>query len=605
MTERGPLRILCIEDNPVNWRLVQRLLRQAGYDMYWAEDGLKGYDLALEIKPDLVLLDINLPGLSGFEVASKFRQHPDIAGIPLVALTAKTLKSDRETALVAGCDGFIPKPIDPFTFVSQVEGYLGGHREQIEEAREGPALRQFNVQVLGHLELQLRESQEANKKLLEAQGALEIRNRSLSRLLSLAQAILAERDAKTLLRRILEQVRIEVRAQSLCAYRIHSSEGYWEGLRWNGKAFEDAPTLAKDHGFLIRARQMPKGVILRGAKLRASRIWEEGLQLGIWKPGMDGSLLLLRDRQDDIEIWGFWAFEREESEPFQAVELEVMSLHASIAQVAIENAELIENLDESSRALASSYERMESAYQDLHKAKVDLSRRDRQVLLEDLFFKITQRLEAPVLTLHSQSQALEQLIRQHSTLDVREDMSGPVGEIRDAIAKVDGLLKGLLRRVGKEGTVPEWIDLGDLLQQEIELLQTEGAIPSEVATTIELQSHRSMIFGVYSDFAKLLSNLTQHALGGPTPSLVLKIHSWEEDERFHIELIDEGGPIPPSELAGAFEPFSELHQQVVIGVRAPGNSLALCKQLLATYHGEIELRNEGEGTLLHLHFPLK
>lgn len=605
MNERGPIRILCIEDNFVNWRLVQRLLKQAGYDMHWAEDGLKGYELALEIKPDLVLLDINLPGLSGFEVASKFRQHPETSGIPLVALTAKTLKSDRETALVAGCDGFIPKPIDPFTFVKQVESYLGGHRELIEEAREGPALRQFNVQVLEHLEVQLKESQDANKKLLEAQSALETRNRSLARLLALAQGILAERDAKTLLRRILEQVRIEVRAQNLCAYRIHSSEGYWEGLRWNGRAFEDAPTLAKTHAFLTRARQVQKGMILRGAKLRASRIWEEGLHLGIWKPGMDGSLLLLKDRQDDGEIWGFWAFERQESEPFQAVELEMMSLHASIAQVAIENAELIENLDGSSRALASSYERMESAYQDLHKAKVDLSRQDRQVLLEDLFFKITQRLETPVHTLHLQSQFLEQLIGQDSEVDDSGEMSRSIGEIREAVAKVDGLLKALLRRVGKEGSTPEWINLCDLLQQEIELLQTEGAIPGEVTTYVNLQSRRSLIFGVYSDFAKLLSNLTQHALSGPTPSLVLKVRAWEEDDRFHIEIIDEGGPIPPSELHGAFEPFSELHQQVVIGVRAPGNSLALCKQLLATYHGEIEIRNEGEGTLLHLHFPLR
>ena len=120
MSSAQPVRILCIEDNPVNWRLVQRLLSQAGYEMHWASDGMQGYELALVLKPDLILLDINLPGLSGFEVATKFRQNPALQKIPLVALTAKTLKSDRETALVAGCDGFIPKPLDPFTFVGQV-----------------------------------------------------------------------------------------------------------------------------------------------------------------------------------------------------------------------------------------------------------------------------------------------------------------------------------------------------------------------------------------------------------------------------------------------------------------------------------------------------
>lgn len=601
-----PLRILCIEDNPVNWRLVQRLLTQAGYEMHWAEDGLKGYDMALSIKPDLVLLDINLPGLSGFEVATKFRQHEDLSSIPLVALTAKTLKSDRETALVAGCDGFIPKPIDPFTFVKQVESYLSGHREQIEQAREGQILRQFNVQVLSHLETQLKQSQDANQKLLEAQGTLEVQNRSLSRLLALAQGILSERDAKTLLLRILGQAQAEIQAHSLCAYRLHASGGYWEGLRWNGQGFEDAPTLANTNSFLVRARQIPADtLILKGAKLRASRVWDEGLQLGLWRPDLSGCLLTLRDRQDERNLWGFWAFEREETHPFLPLELEMMSLHASIAQVAIENAELIENLDESSRALASSYERLEAAYQDLHNAKADLSRRDRQVLLEDLFFKITQRLETPVLTLHQQGRALEQWLRNHRAVDDSESAARSINDIQEAVAKVDGLLKALLRRVGKEGTTPEWLNLHDLVQQEIELLQAEGQISPDIVVSTELLARHSTVFGIYSDFAKLLQYLVQHALGGPTPSLSVRVKAWREGDHYHIEVADEGGPIPPTELISAFEPFSELHQPAVIGVRYPESRLAACKQLLAAYHGEIGIRNEGDGTVVHLRFPLR
>ena len=78
MTDAGAaLKILCIEDNPVNWRLVQRLLGQAGYAMHWAEEGLKGFEMAMALRPDLILLDINLPGLSGFEVATKLRQQPE------------------------------------------------------------------------------------------------------------------------------------------------------------------------------------------------------------------------------------------------------------------------------------------------------------------------------------------------------------------------------------------------------------------------------------------------------------------------------------------------------------------------------------------------
>ncbi|HWQ09044.1 MAG TPA: ATP-binding protein, partial [Holophaga sp.] len=208
-------------------------------------------------------------------------------------------------------------------------------------------------------------------------------------------------------------------------------------------------------------------------------------------------------------------------------------------------------------------------------------------------------------SLHEQGRTLETMIRLRSDLEDGGEMHQPIAEIREAVAKVDGLLKALLRRVGKEGTTPEWIDLCDLLVQEVELLQAEGAIPADVTTTLHLACERSMIFGVYSDFARMLLMLVQHAMGGPFPTAALKFRAWESGEDYHLEVADEGGPIPPSELAGAFEPFTELHQQAVIGVRTPGSGLALCKQLLATYHGEVTLQNEGEGTLLHLHFPLR
>ena len=129
----GP-RILCIEDNAVNYRLVQRLLSQAGYELHWAEEGLRGFEMALGLRPDMVLLDINLPGLSGYEVATKFKHSEELKAIPLVALTAKTQKSERDTALVAGCDGFIPKPLDPFSFADQVGAFLQGRREQVRRA---------------------------------------------------------------------------------------------------------------------------------------------------------------------------------------------------------------------------------------------------------------------------------------------------------------------------------------------------------------------------------------------------------------------------------------------------------------------------------------
>jgi len=603
----GPLRILCVEDNPVNWRLVQRLLAQAGYEMHWAEEGLQGFEMARALKPALVLLDINLPGLSGFEVAAKFKQHEELKDIPLIALTAKTLKSDRETALVAGCDGFIPKPIDPFNFVRQVEGYLGGQRDYVEKAREGTVLRQFNVQMLAHLESQLKEAQEANRKLLETQEALEGRNRSLSRLLAMSQNILAERDPRTTLLHVMEQARTEVHAKDICVYRLHRGGVYWEGWRWTGLAFEEAPILPRDHDFLLRSAAMAGAGPIYGARLKSTRAWEEGISLGFWKPGAESSLLVLKEFQEGGEVWGFWTFAREGQGPFLSWELELMSLHANLAQVVLENAELFRSLDESSRALASSYERMESAYQDLQNVRADLSRRDRQELLEDLFVKITKRLETPVATLHSRSRTLEDVLSRNMPPGESDRLAAVTAleEVQGAVAKVDGLLKALLRRSGREGTKPEWIDLHELLQQELELLVAEGVIPGETDVTLDLQAGTPQVYGIYSDFARVFQHLAQHALGGPTPSPSMRIRSWGGEETFNLQVGDEGGPIPPLQLERAFEPFSELHQEVVIGIRHPGEGLKLCKQILTSYHCEIDLSNDGEGTLVQVSLPLK
>jgi CheY-like chemotaxis protein len=609
MTGDEPLRILCIEDNPVNWRLVQRLLSQAGYQTHWAADGMKGLELALALKPALILLDINLPGLSGFEVATKLRQIPELQAVPLVALTARTLKSDRETALVAGCDGFIPKPLDPFTFVGQVGAYLGGVREELDQAQERAALRHFNRHVLDHLEAQLAEAQEANRKLTQAQDALEARNRSLGRLLALGQSILAERDPAALVLRVLGEARGELGATGLWSYRLHPGGGYFEGRRWTGGRFDEVPVLPLDHPFVQRARSLAPGRPFRGEDLRGHPVWEEGLGLGFWSPASEACLLALRDHTSEGELAGFWIATRPGEQRFQPADLEMITLHASLAQVCLENAELISSLNDSTRALAASYDRLEAAYQDLQNARSVLKRRDRQELLGNLTLRIVQSLEAPVATLHRQSERLDRAMGSEGAAArgaMTEAQPKALMEIREAVFKIDGLLKALVRRVGRSGpSIPEWLDLHDLVQQELGLLQVEGIIPAQVVLALDLAAAVPMIYGVYDDFATTLAHLVQHALGGPSPSPGLAVRARREEDDFVLEVQDEGGPVPPSELAMAFEPFNVLHQQVILGARSPGEGLAACRQLLASYHGEITLENLAEGTLVRVRLPLQ
>jgi two-component system cell cycle response regulator DivK len=117
-------KILLIEDNEQNRYLVAFLLEKHGHEVVMAPDGPAGIELAREERPALILLDIQLPGMDGYAVARALREVSSLANTPIVAVTSYAMLGDREKSLAAGCDGYLEKPINPDTFVSQVEGYL-------------------------------------------------------------------------------------------------------------------------------------------------------------------------------------------------------------------------------------------------------------------------------------------------------------------------------------------------------------------------------------------------------------------------------------------------------------------------------------------------
>ncbi|MGF1504886.1 MAG: response regulator [Anaerolineae bacterium] len=104
--------ILYVDDDRFNRVLVSRVLKSSGYVMEEAETGKGGLEKAQQLKPDLILMDINLPDLDGYQCTDRIRNMPDIADTPIVALTANSMVGDREKALEAGCDGYISKPVD-------------------------------------------------------------------------------------------------------------------------------------------------------------------------------------------------------------------------------------------------------------------------------------------------------------------------------------------------------------------------------------------------------------------------------------------------------------------------------------------------------------
>ncbi len=120
--------ILVIEDNEQNLYLATFLLERHGYAVAPARSGPEGIALAEQIDAALVVLDIQLPLMDGYDVARALRRQPALDTVPIVAVTSYAMVGDRERALAAGCDGYIEKPINPDTFMAQIEQHLNTGR---------------------------------------------------------------------------------------------------------------------------------------------------------------------------------------------------------------------------------------------------------------------------------------------------------------------------------------------------------------------------------------------------------------------------------------------------------------------------------------------
>jgi signal transduction histidine kinase len=162
--------ILYVEDNPASASLVQRVLQAEGYNVEVAPDGVSALESAQCTRPVLILMDINIGGMDGYEVTTRLRSFDHLENVPIVAVTAATLDGDRERALVAGCDGYIPKPIDVDRFPEQVDEFLEGQQEKIEAPEERVVyLEEYNQRLVERLEEKIRELKKAHGELQQVE----------------------------------------------------------------------------------------------------------------------------------------------------------------------------------------------------------------------------------------------------------------------------------------------------------------------------------------------------------------------------------------------------------------------------------------------------
>lgn len=119
-------KILVVEDNDNNLYLITFILEKAGHNVIAAKTGEEGVARALKERPDLILMDIQLPGIDGLETTRRIRESKTDSEVPIIALTSYALVGDREQVMSAGCNGYIEKPINPVTIMEEIEKYLAG-----------------------------------------------------------------------------------------------------------------------------------------------------------------------------------------------------------------------------------------------------------------------------------------------------------------------------------------------------------------------------------------------------------------------------------------------------------------------------------------------
>ena len=158
-------RVLYIEDDNDSRRLVARVLRNSGYEVFLAADGLEGVTVAQSCQPHLVLMDLNLPNMDGRAVTTRLRSLPHLGAIPIVALTANHTPGNRELTLAAGCTGYLTKPIDVDALPADVEAFLHGRKQILSDATRTKELERHAQEMVAQLEDKLRELEISNQRL--------------------------------------------------------------------------------------------------------------------------------------------------------------------------------------------------------------------------------------------------------------------------------------------------------------------------------------------------------------------------------------------------------------------------------------------------------
>lgn len=628
MEETGPRKkILCIDDTPTVRLLVKRLLSHR-YAVFEAENGLQGIDLAAEIHPDLVFVDLHMPYLTGYEVATRLKTL--LPHTPVIALTADISANVRERALASGCDGYLSKPLDPDEFQERVAAYLGGEREELQDDSYRAEYQGMVVQRLEQKVRELTQALEENTRLNRQNQELLSKSRRRARLLEAAarvsRNITSILDLDALLHATVDIICEEFGFYYAGVFLV-DADSQLAVLR-AGRGEAGAQMLAQGHHLPLDGASMVGAAITT----RQARI---ALDVELEAARFRNPLLPLTRSELALPLTvggtviGALTVQSTDEHAFSEDDITALQTLADQLAVAINNARLLHDLEEAHAALLRSktYEAialatgeaihwvgnkaapipgsvariredlaryLTAAHALLALMPPDLQEHKYATLLREAAAQLAAH-DFDVEALHSALETLapRQLRRELTVDSMLEDLAIIEGSARAILNLKEDLIGPARQRRVQTFSLPE------LLRETVASM----GIPADsvafdfAADAPAVQADRIQLQRV---FINLIKNAMEAMEGQPVRRLRLAVQRAEEPRRVIAEVTDTGVGIPPEQLDKIWMAFYTTK-----GDRGgTGLGLPACVQIIGELGGKITVTSEvGRGTTFSVALP--
>jgi len=620
-------KILCIDDTLEARVLVRRLLSPR-YHVLEAQDGLRGIEVAVNTQPDLVLVDLHMPHLTGYEVATRLKSL--MPQVPIIALTADVTAHVRERSLASGCDGYLSKPIDPDTFVDQVQAFLAGEREELKDDSFRQAYQQTLVARLEEKVRALTQALERNEKLYEQNLRLLKKAQRRARLLEagarVGHSITSILKLDKLLNATVDIICDEFDFYYAAIFLVDES-GEWAILH-AGRGEAGQQMIAQGHRLWVGGQSMVG---------TATQLGQARIALDVDKETVHFKNPLLPHTRSEIalplvvsdQIIGALSVQSTQEIAFDQDDITALQTLADQLAVAIDNARLLNRLEKAHQELVrtKTYEAIATATSEaIHwvgnkaapipgsvaritedvvryvgmahalLAEAPPSLRDHkfgQLLAEAAEKAREQGIDLTALLAELEARPLKRLRRTlslesifedleiiqgsaHAILDIKEDLIGPARQRELEIVSLSDLLQETLTSMGIPAGIVQTRFASDLPPTQADKVQLERVFINLIKNAIEAMER-------VQD-----KNLFIEARQADEPGFVV------------VEVTDNGSGIPPDQIDKIWLAFYTTK-----GNRGgTGLGLPACAQIVGQLGGKITVRSEaGSGTTFSVFLP--